>query len=309
VKRSNYKASARDVAETEDGKRRAAANGVTRMKKRSSASTGKHTVTAAAVPQTVGDHEAKLARERLADRMRTEAADYSHAASEALESLRRIVLVDSSDAALVLLALHANQAIQTALKQLQEQEKRARVSINMEGAAWLQIYDALWRGVSSMNRHAMKHPKLFEFAAESCYWPFIKSPGIGFIEGEPDEKKIFRQLKVGQDLLFMIANTKWKPNDAVGQLAVELLQDVFKRRLFPRRLGAVSAEDREAAEDFRKRAATLSPFKNDEAWQQWWTMAEEILIGVGMAWLAPSLPPNRTGPSRAYGSPVGGVYA
>jgi hypothetical protein len=183
-------------------------------------------------------------------------------------------------------ASEAYLAVRKALATLKREAKvtqrhQTAESIRAQEAAWKQIHAALCDGVASMNRIAMKRPDLFKFAGEACYWPVIKSPGIGFQNDEPTESDLFATLSVGDSSPLSVSGSKWNPKDRAGKLAVVLWQQVANGRLFPHPLDCDDPEEKHnAALSFRHRAAKLPPFSEGDAWLHWWEFAKEILAAM-----------------------------
>ncbi|HRY49603.1 MAG TPA: hypothetical protein P5186_16260 [Candidatus Paceibacterota bacterium] len=181
--------------------------------------------------------------------------------------------------ALVVKAVRVCHELDDLIRNLEKAKNRRGVSDKMLKAAWLSVSAALREGVRAMNTHAAKNPRLFGFAAKACYWPVIKSPGLGFVEEEQNEKWLFAQLKIGTEAELKVVGSKWKANDKVGELAVHLLKRVINGRLFEDPLDDDDpADDRKAAQEFRNRVSKLPPLKKRGAWKKYWVLAEEILL-------------------------------
>jgi len=175
-------------------------------------------------------------------------------------------------------AFRANRALLAAIEKLKRQRN---LPVNMQTAAWRQIYDALWTGVAEMNRTAIKSPGLFSFGAACSYWPVIKSPALGFEQEHPQAPELFQRLKIGEATAVKIAGSKWLPDDALGREALRLWNRVNNAALFtvpidPNPKGDDSPADRKAAAKFKKRCRALPGFMQQGAWPKWFDLAKEI---------------------------------
>lgn len=188
--------------------------------------------------------------------------------------VHRTVAQISKGQALFQKAFAAGLALQRAIADL-EKAAGARGMAEIQAAAWAQIHYTLWSSVASMNRHATKHQRLFEFASRACYWPVVQSPGLGFLDAE--QADILKILRVGSAVPISVVNTKWHPHDGIGKLAMDLWHRVYNRRLFEHPLDADDpVADHQAAKRFRKQAAALPPF-SEKSLEQWWTLAKGVL--------------------------------
>jgi hypothetical protein len=128
-------------------------------------------------------------------------------------------------------ALEAQAVLREVIVALQEASDYEKIPTTEQRAAWMQIAAVLSNGVSQMNKLAVKRPELFGFAKKECYWPVLKSRGLGFLEDEPDESVLFRTLALSEEVDIKVVGTKWR-HDAVGKLAIELYEQVSNGRLF-----------------------------------------------------------------------------
>ena len=267
------------------------------------------------VSNTLRRLAAEKAKSRKIARSQEVSAEQARA-FDLLKSLRFRALGDEDT--LIVLAYHARRAMLDALEVVQKAQtrlkaiERERTKPRQEPkrpsnpkkikAAWHNLYDALWNGVATMNCCAIKAPELFRpFATRKLFWPVIKSPHIGFNQGEISELKLFKQLSVGDKSGLRIVGGKWKPDDTAGKKALELWQRIDNARCFPPALDDDDKEllrtntqlldkermreSQELREKLRLRDSArklpefLQPSEGNKpaGWWLWWKVAKTLL--------------------------------